>query len=181
MGQNFNFLFLMSKGLFMFLIFIVLIHEYILLLFQEFILLIDNLNQFINFCNLISTKALKNKFISSSSRESSSSLDELYLGEFPVYTSFFISFTMRHMWPTLGKREDLLKARVAKPSSSKSKEIASESHYLPIWASPPFLNFFSTSFFLLLSSSYSLSLYGQFTIKWTILPHLKHALLPWGL
>jgi hypothetical protein len=41
---------------------------------------------------LISTKALKNKFISSSSRESSSSLEELYLGEFPIYTFFALLY-----------------------------------------------------------------------------------------
>jgi hypothetical protein len=43
---------------------------------------------------------------------------------------------MRQVWRLLGKRDDLLKAEAASPSSSESEEEQSESHSLPKCASP---------------------------------------------
>jgi hypothetical protein len=44
---------------------------------------------------------------------------DIYFGEDFEYTFLLFSFAMRHVCWTLGKREDLLKARVATPSSSE--------------------------------------------------------------
>lgn len=89
---------------------------------------------------------------SSSSLYSSldSSLQKMYLGEDFGYT-FYSILASRHVWSSLGERDDLLKARAVTPSSLE--ELSSfESHSFPMWDSPPFFllkNFlFFSSFFL---------------------------------
>jgi hypothetical protein len=42
---------------------------------------------------------------------------------------------IRHVWRSLGKSEDLLKAEAASPSSLESEEEQSESHFFPRCAS----------------------------------------------
>jgi hypothetical protein len=82
-----------------------------------------------------------------------------------------------------GKTEDLLKVIVARPSSSESEELQSESHSLPMWTLPFFLlvEFLLSTCFPFLSFSWSSSLYGQLEIKWPVLPHLKQVCFPLGL
>jgi hypothetical protein len=58
----------------------------------------------------------------------------VYLGVSRVRT--FFSLAIRHVWRSLGKRKDLLKAEAASPSSSKLDEEQSESHSFPMCASP---------------------------------------------
>jgi hypothetical protein len=67
---------------------------------------------------------------SSSSLELPSSLDVVYLGVVLDYTLFFLpSFSMKHLWPTLGKRSPLLTAMlVVSSSEEESVELSSESH-----------------------------------------------------
>jgi hypothetical protein len=48
----------------------------------------------------------------------------------------FFSLAIRYVWRSLGKREDLLKAEAASPSSSESEEEQSEFHSFPRCASP---------------------------------------------
>jgi hypothetical protein len=43
----------------------------------------------------------------------------------------FFSLAIRQVWRSLGKSEDLLKAKPANPSSSESDEEQSESHSFP--------------------------------------------------
>jgi hypothetical protein len=89
----------------------------------------------------------------------------------------FFSFAIKHVWWTFGKTKDLLKVIVARPSSSESEELQSESHSLPMWNLPFFLlvEFLLSIYFPFLSYSWSSSLYGQLEIKWPVLPHLKQA------
>jgi hypothetical protein len=48
----------------------------------------------------------------------------------------FFSFAIKQVWRSLGKGDDLLKAKVASPSSLESDEEQSESHSLLRCASP---------------------------------------------
>jgi hypothetical protein len=67
-------------------------------------------------------------------------IEVVYLGVSLEYTFFvLLSLAMRHLWPTLGKRRPLLMAMLAASSSEEeSMELSSESHSLPMCASPPF-------------------------------------------
>jgi hypothetical protein len=47
----------------------------------------------------------------------------------------FFSLAIRHVWLSLGKSEDLLKAEADSPSSSESDKEQSESHSFPMCAS----------------------------------------------
>jgi hypothetical protein len=73
------------------------------------------------------------------SLELPSSSEAMYLGVSLEYTFFLSSLAMRHLWATFGKRRPLLMVMLAASSSEEeSMELLSESHSLPMCASPPF-------------------------------------------
>ena len=121
---------------------LIFFNKEVLLAIQEFILLMNITNQFIQFFSFCCMFKLAKRVSksSSSSLELASSLDVAYLVEALDFTFFFLpSFSMRHLWLTLGKRRPLLTAILAVSSTEEeSVELPSESHSRHMWASPPF-------------------------------------------
>jgi hypothetical protein len=109
---------------------LVFFNKEVLLAIQKFTLLMNSTNQFIQFFLLCMFRLAKSvSKSSSSSLELASSLDVVYFVEALDFTFFFLSsFSMRHLWPTLGKRRPLLTVMLVASSSEESVELSSESH-----------------------------------------------------